>query len=51
MVSRRWLFIRSTILYLYVTIAARVYLLRWYARNAWTDLTDEKKQLRQIEAI
>jgi len=32
-------------------IAARVYLIRCYAKNVKTDLTaDEKKQLRQIAA-
>jgi hypothetical protein len=36
---------------LYVVIAARIYLIRCYAKNAKTDLTtDEKKQLRQIAA-
>jgi len=41
----------ARIVYLYVVIAARIYLLRCYAKNAKTDLTpDEKKQLRQIAA-
>jgi len=32
-------------------IAARIYLIRCYAKNMKTDLTvDEKKQLRQIAA-
>jgi hypothetical protein len=34
-----------------VVIAARVYLIRCYAKNVQTDLTaDEKKQLRQMAA-
>ena len=34
-----------------VVIAARIYLIRCYAKNVKTDLTaDEKKQLRQIVA-
>lgn len=41
----------ARIVYLYVVIAASVYLLRCYAKNVKTDLTaDEKKQLRQIVA-
>jgi len=41
----------ARIVYLYVVIAARVYLMRCYAKNIKTDLTaDEKKQLRQIAA-
>ena len=41
----------ARIIYLYVVIAARVYLMRCYAKNVKTDLTgDEKKQLRQIAA-
>ena len=41
----------ARILYLYVVIAARVYLLRCYAKNVKTDLTaDERKELRQIAA-
>jgi hypothetical protein len=41
----------ARIIYLYVLIAARVYLIRCYAKNMKTDLTtDEKKQLRQIAA-
>jgi hypothetical protein len=39
------------VIYLYIVIAASVYLLRCYAKNVKTDLTaDEKKQLRQIAA-
>ena len=39
------------IIYLHVVIAARIYLIRCYAKNVKTDLTaDEKKQLRQIAA-
>jgi hypothetical protein len=42
---------RRRIVYLYVVIAARIYLIRCYAKNMKTDLTvDEKKQLRQIAA-
>lgn len=41
----------ARIIYLYVVIAARIYLLRCYSKNAKTDLTpDEKKKLRQIAA-
>ena len=41
----------ARIIYLYLVIAARIYLLRCYSKNAKTDLTpDEKKQLRQIAA-
>jgi len=41
----------ARIVYLYVVIAARVYLIRCYAKNVKTDLTaDEKKLLRQITA-
>ena len=41
----------ARIIYLYVVIAASVYLLRCYAKNVKTDLTgDEKKELRQIAA-
>ena len=41
----------ARIIYLYVTIAARIYLLRCYAKNVKSDLTaDEKKELRQIAA-
>ena len=41
----------TRIIYLYVVVAGRVYLIRCYAKNVKTDLTaDEKKQLRQIAA-
>ena len=41
----------ARIIYMYVVIDARVYLLRCYAKNVKTDLTaDEKKELRQIAA-
>jgi hypothetical protein len=41
----------ARIIYLYVVIAARIYLLRCYAKNVKTDLTaGEKKELRQIAA-
>lgn len=41
----------ARIIYLYVVIAARIYLIRCYAKNVKTDLTAyEKKQLRQIAA-
>ena len=41
----------ARIIYLYVVIAARIYLLRCHAKNEKTDLTqNEKKQLRQIAA-
>jgi len=40
----------ARIIYLYVVIAARVYLIRCYAKNVKTDLTADKKQLRQIAA-
>jgi hypothetical protein len=37
--------------YVYVVVAARIYLMRCYAKNVKTDLTaDEKKQLRQVAA-
>ena len=39
----------ARIIYVYIVIAARIYLLRCYAKNVKTDLTaDEKKELRQI---
>jgi hypothetical protein len=42
---------KARIIYLYVAIAARIYLLRCYAKNVRTDLTaEEKKELRQIAA-
>jgi hypothetical protein len=41
----------ARIIYVYVVIAASVYLIRCYAKNVKTDLTaDEKKQVRQIAA-
>ncbi len=41
----------ARIIYLYVVVAGRVYLIRCYAKNVKTDLTaDEKKQLLQIAA-
>lgn len=41
----------ARIIYMYVVIAARIYLLRCYAKSVKTDLTtDEKKELRQIAA-
>ena len=41
----------ARIIYLYVVIAARIYLLRCYAKNGRTDLTaDEKKELRKVAA-
>jgi hypothetical protein len=41
----------ARIIYVYVVVAARIYLMRCYAKNVKTDLTaDEKKQLRQVAA-
>jgi hypothetical protein len=41
----------ARIIYVYVVVAARIYLLRCYAKNVRTDLTaDEKKELRRIAA-
>jgi hypothetical protein len=41
----------ARIIYVYVVVAARIYLLRCYAKNVRTDLTsDEKKELRKIAA-
>ena len=41
----------ARVIYLYLVVAARIYLLRCYAKNAQTDLSaDERKQLRQIAA-
>jgi hypothetical protein len=41
----------ARIIYVYVVIAARIFLIRCYAKNTKTDLTaDEKKELRQIAA-
>jgi len=43
--------VEARIIYLYVVIAARIYLIRCYAKNVKTDLAaDEKKALRQIAA-
>ena len=39
------------IIYVYIVVAARIYLLRCYAKNVRTDLAErEKKELRQIAA-
>ena len=41
----------ARVIYVYIVIAASVYLIRCYAKNVKTDLTaDEKKELRQIAA-
>jgi hypothetical protein len=41
----------ARIIYLYVVVAARIYLSGCYAKNVKSDMTaDEKKQLRQIAA-
>ena len=41
----------ARVIYVYVVIAARVFLIRCYAKNVKADLTaDEKKELRQIAA-
>ena len=41
----------ARVIYVYVVVAARVYLLRCYAKSVRTDLTsDEKKELRRIAA-
>jgi len=41
----------ARIIYLYVVVAARIYLMQCYAKNVKTDLTaDEKRQLRQVAA-
>jgi len=41
----------ARVIYLYVVSAARIYLLRCYAKNVKTDLTaDEQKELRQLAA-
>jgi hypothetical protein len=41
----------ARIIYLYVVVASRIYLIRCYAKNVKADLrADEKKQLRQIAA-
>lgn len=39
----------ARIIYSYIVIAARIYLLRCYSKNVKSDLTpDEKKELRKI---
>jgi hypothetical protein len=41
----------ARVIYLYVVIAARIYLLRCYSKNVKTDLTEgEKQELRRIAA-
>ena len=41
----------ARIIYVYIVVAARIYLLRCYAKNVTTDLTErEKKELRRIAA-
>jgi hypothetical protein len=41
----------ARVIYLYLVIDARIYLLRCYSKNVKTDLTaDEKKDLRRIAA-
>ena len=41
----------ARVIYIYVVVAARIYLLRWYAKNVKIDLTtDDKRELRQIAA-
>jgi hypothetical protein len=41
----------ARIIYLYVVVAARVYLIRCYAKNVKTDPTvREKKRLRQVRS-
>lgn len=41
----------ARIIYVYVVVAGRIYLLRCYSKNVQTDLTtDEKKELRRIAA-
>ena len=41
----------ARIIYLYVVVAARIYLIRCYAKNVKVDLSaDEKKELRQVAA-
>jgi hypothetical protein len=41
----------ARIIYVYVVIAARVYLLRCYSKNVRPDLTaEEKKEVRQLAA-
>ena len=39
------------IIYVYIVVAARIYLLRCYAKNVRADLSEsERKELRQIAA-
>jgi hypothetical protein len=41
----------ARVIYVYVVVAARIYLVRCYAKSVKTDLTrDEKKELRRIAA-
>jgi hypothetical protein len=41
----------ARIIYVYVAVAARIYLIRCYSKNVKTDLTaEEKRELRQIAA-
>lgn len=41
----------ARVIYMYAMAAARIYLIRCYAKNVKTDLTaDEKKELRKIAA-
>ena len=41
----------ARVIYLYVVVAARIYLLRCYAKNVKTDIAaGEKRELRQIAA-
>ena len=41
----------ARVIYVYVVVAARIYLLRCYAKSVRTNLTmDEKKELRRIAA-
>ena len=42
----------ARIVYIYAVVAANIYLLRCYAKNVKTDLTErEKKELRRIVAL
>jgi hypothetical protein len=42
----------ARIIYVYVVVAAKIYLLRCYAKNVSTDLTsDEIKELRRMAAL
>ena len=41
----------ARIIYVYIVVAARIFLLRRYAKSVKTNLTaDEKKELRQLTA-